>query len=295
MKFCLASGFDFDKLFRDGLGYHRVTEKEALRSLVAGSGHKQESEKYVEEEKVACLTLEENQINSSQFKQAGNPEVLNPEIEASLASLKLGNSSSDDLFLLEYGFGCVAELMLNRFKQAPRCSFIGHNIQYDMVYFYNQFIGPLPSTFAEFARRWHSLIPCTFDTKVLAFKSKLYRQTVLGPIYTDCKDKRMKHILDFEFDLSNGFTNYVGADLASHAHEAGYDAYMTGYIYAKMLKHMQIAAEGQAGDLSRTPVRPDTDLGQQCVNLVMMSHLDHAFYSLDPSVKDAGAYARHQK
>ena len=91
--------------------------------------------------------------------------------------------------------------MLKRFKQAPRCALIGHNIQYDMVYFYNQFIGPLPPTFNEFASRWHALIPHTFDTKVLAHKSRLYKQTVLGSIYTDCKQARMKDMLDFRFDL----------------------------------------------------------------------------------------------
>lgn len=39
-----------------------------------------------------------------------------------------------------------------------------------------------------------------------------------------------------EFDLENGFGNYEGSGLLSHYHEAAYDAYMTGYAFATILK-----------------------------------------------------------
>lgn len=40
--------------------------------------------------------------------------------------------------------------------------------------------------------------------------------------------------------MKNGFKNYHGSDLLEHYHEAAYDAYMTGYVYAKILKYKEV-------------------------------------------------------
>ena len=45
---------------------------------------------------------------------------------------------------------------------------IGHNMMYDALFTYNQFIGPLPSTYKEFADKWTKAFPVIYDTKVLA-------------------------------------------------------------------------------------------------------------------------------
>lgn len=58
----------------------------------------------------------------------------------------------------------------------------------------------------------------------------------MGKVYEKCDyDKRLKDILKFSFDPR--FSNYDGANLSSHYHEAGYDALMTGIIFAKILKY----------------------------------------------------------
>ena len=71
---------------------------------------------------------------------------------------------------------------------------------------------------------------------------------------------------------------------------------MTGYVFAKILKYME-GQQGAGASKYGTPVTTDTELGKQCLNLVMMSHFDNACYSLDPAVKDSGAQARqaHQR
>ena len=46
--------------------------------------------------------------------------------------------------------------------------------------------------------------------------------------------------MGFQFDLKNGFVNYHGSELLSHYHEAAYDAYMTGYVFARILKYKEI-------------------------------------------------------
>jgi len=67
------------------------------------------------------------------------------------------------LFINEMGFSLVVEAMINAKKPL-----IGHNCMYDWVYTYNQFIGKLPDTYAEFIADWNTKFPYTYDTKVLA-------------------------------------------------------------------------------------------------------------------------------
>ena len=118
---------------------------------------------------------------------------------------------------------------------------IGHNCTYDLIYFYNQFVGPLPDTYKGFAQKWHDIFPHSYDTKNLATKADYFNRTVLGNLYEKVKaDKRLAGILGFEFDSENGFTNYMGAGLLEHYHEAAYDAYMTGVVFGKILKYRQV-------------------------------------------------------
>lgn len=79
------------------------------------------------------------------------------------------------------GFSIVVEKMIECMKNKP---LIGHNQMYDMLYFYKQFIGPLPSKYLEFIQKWEELFPLTYDTKVLAFKSgDLFSKTILQNVF----------------------------------------------------------------------------------------------------------------
>lgn len=57
---------------------------------------------------------------------------------------------------------------------------------YDIIYFYNQFVGPLPETYQEFIKQWHQKFPRIFDTKVLSFQAEYFGKTTLGSIYEKC-------------------------------------------------------------------------------------------------------------
>ena len=85
------------------------------------------------------------------------------------------------------------------------------------------------------------MFPRTFDTKVLSFRADYFGKTILNKVYEKChNDKRLDDILKFKFDLKNDFINYQGN--SDRSHEAAYDAYMTGYIFAKILKYKEIDA-----------------------------------------------------
>jgi poly(A)-specific ribonuclease len=134
------------------------------------------------------------------------------------------------------GFSLVIEAIIE-----AKVPVIGHNCMYDWLYLYNQFVGKLPDTYAQFAAEWHARFPKTYDTKVLAFNSKHFFKTSLGQVYEKCgADEKHKHNIKFVFDLKNGFSNYEGTELLSHYHEAAYDAYMTGVVFGHVLKAKEI-------------------------------------------------------
>ena len=65
------------------------------------------------------------------------------------------------------------------------------------------------------------------------FDPKIFTSTDLGGLYTKCKShKSLKNLLSFEFECSD-FDKYLKD---GSAHEAGYDAYMTGVVFATLMK-----------------------------------------------------------
>jgi hypothetical protein len=88
---------------------------------------------------------------------------------------------------------------------------------------------------------WYKLFPSVFDNKVLSFQADYFGKTILGKVFEKCEnDKRLKDILGFKYDLDNGFKNYYGSARLEHYHEAAYDAMMTGFCFAKILKYKEI-------------------------------------------------------
>ncbi len=55
----------------------------------------------------------------------------------------------------ELGFALIIEEMIKTFQTNKQCPVVGHNMMYDVIYLYNQFIAPLPSTYAEFVIEWN--------------------------------------------------------------------------------------------------------------------------------------------
>lgn len=134
------------------------------------------------------------------------------------------------------GFSLVIKAMIEAKKPM-----IGHNCLYDWIYLYNQFIGPLPDTYLQFAQEWSSMFPKTFDTKVLMYNSASFPNTYLGKLYETCiKEDTFMNNLKCDYDTKNECTNYKGTALQSHSHEAAYDAHMTGVAFMHILKHEEI-------------------------------------------------------
>ena len=110
---------------------------------------------------------QEESKNASSQASASVEEQKDPPMTPSTAE--------KELWTYEMGFSLIIQAMIDAKKPV-----IGHNCMYDWIYLYNQFIGPLPETYLQFAQEWNSRFPLTFDTKVLAQNSKAFYQTALG-------------------------------------------------------------------------------------------------------------------
>ena len=130
---------------------------------------------------------------------------------------------------------------------------IGHNQIYDIGFFYDQFIAPLPDTFLEFTEKWRECFPDNYDTKVIALntKLKLFRKTDLESLYKTCrKDATIKEEVKFEIDKDPNFAKYQGQidyfnneEASNCLHEAGFDSLMTGIVFACLTKHKELLLE----------------------------------------------------
>ncbi|XP_024027261.1 poly(A)-specific ribonuclease PARN [Morus notabilis] len=142
------------------------------------------------------------------------------------------------------GFRHVVDLL-----SSERKLIVGHNCFLDIAHVYNKFIGPLPSTAEEFVSSVSKYFPHIIDTKILLNTHQVLRQRM----------KKSKTSLSSAFTLlcphiSLSFAaleSYVKVevevdDLRSSSwnsgakHDAGYDAFMTGCIFAQACGYIGI-------------------------------------------------------
>ncbi|MCO5584126.1 hypothetical protein L7F22_038049 [Adiantum nelumboides] len=175
--------------------------------------------------------------------------------------------SKEDLDILkhELDLGCD-ETNLNKavgFRHvvdaivSARKPLVGHNCALDLAHIHSKFLSPLPSCVQEFAASLISNFPFIIDTKCLmrfdpnlkAFWSP--RSTALNLIYSHMfKSNNMairnsrftnymvKQPQRVEIDIMDGFKRYQ--DTNARLHEAGYDAFMTGCVFAQICQHLHV-------------------------------------------------------
>lgn len=116
----------------------------------------------------------------------------------------------EKIYQQEMGFSIVVEHMIKTCKSKP---IIGHNPMYDLLYFYNQFIAPLPTTYSQFIKEWTDLFGQVYDNKVLAYQHpSVFSKTVLGDIFEKVdSDENIKKLVEFKFDDKNEFVKYAPA------------------------------------------------------------------------------------
>lgn len=137
------------------------------------------------------------------------------------------------------------------FKAIGACGkpLVVHNGMHDLLFMMSAFNKPLPETLIDLKGQLSECFPNTiiYDTKYISTREELLGKT-LG---TDTGVEGLYHTLVVEEDkkekgagigpklvLAEGFEKYAGGGEGGggggYAHEAGYDAYLTGAIFARM-------------------------------------------------------------
>ncbi|OBZ83656.1 Poly(A)-specific ribonuclease PARN [Choanephora cucurbitarum] len=143
-------------------------------------------------------------------------------------------------------FRAVIELI-----QKAQCPVVAHNAAFDILHTVDQFWHYLPEEVGDFKEMVNSMWPHVVDTKYLAeYHPRLkscFNTSVLGSLFNTVYEElqeagqhvgkvyQITHCLleqrtKRSIVMGEGFDRYEGAENET-AHEAGYDAYMTGVIY----------------------------------------------------------------
>lgn len=135
---------------------------------------------------------------------------------------------------------------------------IGHNCALDLAHIHNKFLSPLPSSAEEFSVSLLAHFPTIIDTKYLmkfvpSLRSSWKKKhTSLNAVYSylcQSKDTRAgttrfaggKNQLfpKAQIDIVAGFKRYQDND-SNLVHEAGYDAFMTGCVFAQICHQLSV-------------------------------------------------------
>ncbi|KAI8010396.1 Poly(A)-specific ribonuclease PARN [Camellia lanceoleosa] len=144
------------------------------------------------------------------------------------------------------GFRHVIDLLSSEQKLI-----VGHNCFLDIAHIYSKFLGSLPSTAEEYVSSVHKYFPYIIDTKVLLNANDVLRAMMkkgstslskafafLCPeIASSVKGSRLglkPHVnVEVQVDDMRSSNWNSGAK-----HEAGYDAFMTGCVFAQVCSHL---------------------------------------------------------
>lgn len=133
----------------------------------------------------------------------------------------------------QYGFTAIIDQLIE-----SKVPIVGHNMIYDVMFLYNQFVDAFPHKYADFAKSWGKLFT-TYDTKLMCCYSTFVNKTWLKEAYDQCLNN--PSLMDnIHFEYHPDFMMY---DEEVQEHEAAYDAYMTGVVFATIAMEKEITHE----------------------------------------------------
>ncbi|CAO2042612.1 unnamed protein product [Urochloa humidicola] len=131
---------------------------------------------------------------------------------------------------------------------------VGHSCFLDIAQVYSKFVGPLPSSLKEFASSIHKIFPHIADTRHLMSVNQAVKKLMKQ------KSKSLSSAFSLLCPSSHSYAEKpsslcpvrieVGGDkttsscfISGAKHEAGYDAYMTGCVFAQLCTYLDINFE----------------------------------------------------
>ncbi|KAG5464483.1 hypothetical protein LSCM1_00673 [Leishmania martiniquensis] len=120
---------------------------------------------------------------------------------------------------------------------------VGHNFMQDVMFMIHMHETTLPENYIEFKKLLQRKLPAIYDTKTMAAKLTgdiAFQATHLEGLYQECRRRVGLSSEEFtlQYRLPPGFYSYndYAVMAQNKAHEAAYDAYMTGIVYLLLHK-----------------------------------------------------------
>eukprot|EP00011_Vannellida_sp_DIVA3-517-6-12_P015107 CAMPEP_0114615568 /NCGR_PEP_ID=MMETSP0168-20121206/6231_1 /TAXON_ID=95228 ORGANISM="Vannella sp., Strain DIVA3 517/6/12" /NCGR_SAMPLE_ID=MMETSP0168 /ASSEMBLY_ACC=CAM_ASM_000044 /LENGTH=530 /DNA_ID=CAMNT_0001826641 /DNA_START=125 /DNA_END=1714 /DNA_ORIENTATION=+ len=299
IRFLSENGFDFNKLFAQGIPYASRAEEARLRQprrasdiVLSGNDAKffEDTCEYIEgwlasesggktTELLPCnsyllralyqdLPARFPQLHLSSRKGEGYSKVMvlsRLSEEERRAAEEKKEREREEALREQVGARLVFDALVR--AQKP---LVGHNMLLDVCHLFEAFLGPLPESAEEFRAELHSCFPVIFDTKYFGSYCDLlgreFRSTGLDELYTATRDKPKYSAPPIQF--AEGYDMYSGAP--SKCHEAAYDAYSTGFVFAK-LSHFVLSKE------AANNVTPASDLLATWANRIYLARSSDSF------------------
>lgn len=277
-----------------------------LKLMVRKWLHEEESsELYLNPVNSFQRALQYQELRKDQFGASDAPGFYTEKVivNAGRAFIKLVRASSEEVRkreerLLEQrrkavhdaaGFAAVMDMIRDSRKPA-----VGHNLAFDVAYSLNCFVSPLPLTWEEYRQLVQWQFPGgVFDTKHIATNlfgaSSEPIDTGLGSLFNlltigDSIDELQAQLnaagISPRADLvvhAEGFDRYLSVAPGGCAHEAGYDAFMTGTVFACLVHHATSVQSPEADANAERDFAVIESMAWRCH--VTKSDLDFAAFS----------------
>ncbi|XP_068214428.1 poly(A)-specific ribonuclease PARN-like [Palaemon carinicauda] len=273
LNFLANNGFDFNKLFKEGISYISMKEEAELRlklqetpveiskptpvkvNEIAAKSFLKESEKKVADF-MNDATQEELVIDGKTLTGFHRKIIYN-NVAAKYENIQIQSVISDsgvrNLVVKKFhsqtalkehiekerqknldekiGFTHVIRKLLESNKPI-----VGHNLVLDLVHLFEKTVMPLPEKYETFKKMVLANFPTIYDTKLLA-KDPPFSEDIpitgLEILFSDLCEKYKPP----EFEIEADHESFEIGD-SSKAHDAGYDAFMTGVCFATMVKKL---------------------------------------------------------
>ncbi|TPP51363.1 CAF1 ribonuclease family protein [Leishmania donovani] len=260
LAFLRRHGMDFQRWVYDGMAFCDATWLEEARQTAQALGGKEavlpvQASRAAREQLELELAREYPQL-SVRSRRTGSSgyvvtlTVLSPE-EVSKNAWRTAQKEWRQL-LDTVGFRLVFTELVNSRKPC-----VGHNCFADWLFLMSAMDSTLPEQLPQWKARARELFPCMWDTRYLASRRDLFPSGRFGSISLGGLHEAYlgasPHCI---VELPLGFEGYdpvtlLGRGGSDAAHEAGYDALMTGTVLLNLLGEVGYTLETAPAELSQ--------------------------------------------
>ncbi|XP_014248579.1 poly(A)-specific ribonuclease PARN-like isoform X2 [Cimex lectularius] len=309
LTFLAQNGFNFNKLFREGIPYLKQSDEDSLRETLA------------EKSRIRANAVQSNN------QTIPIPKQFQPAVDAAMEKIKVLLSPNFDkeevhvekcsAFVRKLVYQTVREELsgknicvetkngtlvarrgvsqeqLHKEKQekaekeeetiqdavgfatiirriaASRKLIVGHNVLLDLCHMVHRFIDPLPEDYLEFKEMLHTIFPKILDTKYLV--SEALSDLIPSSHLPGVVEAIMKS--PFELPKIDAEENYSYEIQNEKFHNAGYDAYVTGLSFITALRYLDTSK------FIKSPV--DVGAIQKYLNKLFLMKIPDAYIDLE--------------